>query len=83
MENGQVHIILDDRDAVTHSATDISAIIPDKLPDTTMLKKNSHVIVSCDSPFHHIGFVNTTNHDMMVMLELCVINVHVEIYVSL
>lgn len=53
MKNGQVHILLDDGDTVTHSAADISAVIPDKLPDPT-------------SPFHHIGFVDTNSHDGMV-----------------
>ena len=63
MENGQVHILLDDGEAVTHSAADISAVIPDKVPDPTTLKMNSHVIASCKSPFYHIGFVVTANHD--------------------
>ena len=66
MENGRVHILLDDGGEVAHSAADISAVIPDKLPDRATLKRNSHVIVSCESPFHHIGFVDTTNHDSNV-----------------
>jgi len=59
MENGQVRILFDDGDAITHSA----AVIPDKLPDPMTLKRTSHVIVSCESPFHHIDFVDTGNHD--------------------
>lgn len=66
MENGQVRILFDDGDAMTHSAADISAVIPDKLPDPMTLKRTSHVIVSCESPFHHIGFVDTGNHDRNV-----------------
>lgn len=63
MKDGKVHIQFDDGNAITHSATDVSAVIPDKLPDPTTLKRNSHVIVSCESPFHHIGYVDTSNHD--------------------
>ena len=76
VEDGQVRVLFDDEDKneIAHSTRDISAIIPDKGPEPTTLKKNSHVIVSCEDQEYHIGYIDTIidDGDVDVACDRCI-----------
>ena len=72
MKNGQVLVLFDNGDKVTHSSqTFLRSSLTSYMILT--LKRNSHVIVSCESPSHYVGYVDTYNHDGNVRVpESCV-----------
>ncbi|XP_068739754.1 uncharacterized protein [Montipora capricornis] len=63
MNEENVHVLFDDENTIICNARDISAVIPDKVPDPAVLKRNSHVIVSCQSRGYRIGYVDFREHN--------------------
>ena len=55
--NGLIHILFDDGDRITHSDTDISAVIPDNVPHQVDL--GDHVVTTWQgSHKYYIGYVS-------------------------
>lgn len=55
--NGQIQILFDDNDRITHSIRDISAVIPDRVP--RKVKVGQHVVATWKGGHkYYIGYVS-------------------------
>ncbi|XP_078366632.1 uncharacterized protein LOC144650757 [Oculina patagonica] len=72
--DGQVQVLFVDASTITHSTSNISAVIRNQVPDPTTLKKNSHVIVSCEGYEFHIGYLDSITDDgnAVVACDSCI-----------
>lgn len=63
MKDGKVYIQFDDGNVIIYFVIDVLVVILDKLFDFMILKRNSYVIVLCESFFYYIGYVDISNYD--------------------